>query len=103
MAIRRERVPAGQQFGDANNPGLFGFGKSNVEVKRLSLKMGSESKDVTVTVVDEHGNEFGMLYKKLAMTNLNVDLVGMMPIGPGEQIKIVTASATSEMFVTVVY
>jgi len=65
--------------------------------------MGSESKDVTVTVVNEHGQEFGKLYEKLAMTNQNVDLVGIIPLGPGESIKVVTASATAEMFATALY
>jgi len=99
MAIQRKHVAAGSQFND-----VFDFQSgSDVEVKRVSLQMGSESKNVTVTIVDKYGAQFAKLYEKLAMTNLTVDLIGSIPLGPDEKIKVVTTGATSEMFATVIF
>jgi len=98
-------IPAGSQFtGTSETNGLFIFQSvSGIDIYRISFILGSESKDLTVEIVDKYDRDRGKPYENLAFANTRVDLVGLISLGPGERLKVTSASATSEMKAFILY
>jgi hypothetical protein len=93
-----QQVAAGQQFDGTAGKGLFQWtdnrGRTFV---RMTLIMGSESKNYSVDIVDPQ-NRRTPIETKTATTAQNVLIFGRIVLVPSEHIEIITSGATSAMY-----
>jgi len=101
-----QHVDAGNQFTGLEGAGLFHIPNAGgVDLTMLSFKGGTETgKTLTVTRVDEYGNDRERIYEKAAFAEAEVAVGGVrIPLAAKETIKVTTGGLTAAADFAVYY
>ena len=99
-----QTITAGSQFTGAENLGRVDFsGFTDVNVRRVCLNMGSESKSWDIKIKNSEGTETGILSSGSSSSSTNVTITGSIALSEGEYLEVTTSSATAAMDLTVIW
>ena len=103
---KKQSLDAGVQFDGTVDKGLFEWvgAKSGIQLLRVDLEMGVESKSWSVEIEDADGN-IAVINRGTALTTQFVSIIWPTPLATnkGEKVRVYTSGAISAMTASIVW